>query len=249
MQLRTLCARKVIKMSIKVVLFDLDGTLLPMDQELFVKAYFGRLAKKLAPHGYDPEKLIGAIWSGTSAMIKNTGEKLNEEVFWDDFAIRFGEKSRKDLPLFDSYYQNEFDGVQEVCGYNPQSAETVHKIKTMGLRVALATNPIFPAIATRKRMKWAGLTLDMFELYTTYENSRYCKPNLNYYKEIIKQMGVTPEECLMVGNDVSDDMVVTELGMKVFLLTNDLINKDHVDINQFPHGDFDELMKYIEEMQ
>lgn len=235
-------------MSIKVVLFDLDGTLLPMDQDVFVKAYFGRLAKKLAPYGYEPEKLIGAIWSGTSAMIKNTGEKSNEEVFWDDFAMRFGEKSRDDLPLFDSYYENEFDGVQEVCGYNPQAAEIVNKIKEMGLRVALATNPIFPAIATRKRMKWAGLTPDMFELYTTYENSRYCKPNLDYYKDIINQMGVNPEECLMVGNDVGDDMVATELGMKVFLLTNDIINKENVDISQFPHGDFSELMKYIEEI-
>lgn len=182
-------------------------------------------------------------------MIKNTGEKRNEEVFWDDFATHFGEKSREDLPLFNSYYENEFDGVREVCGYNPQAAETVNQIKEMGLRVALATNPIFPAIATRKRMKWAGLTPDMFKLYTTYENSSYCKPNLDYYRAIMKQMGVAAEECLMVGNDVSDDMVVTALGMEVFLLTNDLINKDNVDINQYPHGDFSELMKYIEEKQ
>ena len=43
-------------MSIKMILFDLDGTLLPMDQNHFVKTYFGALAKKLAPLGYDPEK-------------------------------------------------------------------------------------------------------------------------------------------------------------------------------------------------
>ena len=35
---------------IKYVLFDLDGTLLPMDQDVFVRAYFGALAKKLAPY-------------------------------------------------------------------------------------------------------------------------------------------------------------------------------------------------------
>ena len=45
-------------MSIKAVLFDLDGTLLPMDQDEFVKAYSMGLAKKLAPHGYEPEKLV-----------------------------------------------------------------------------------------------------------------------------------------------------------------------------------------------
>ena len=236
-------------MSIKAVLFDLDGTLLPMDQDVFVKAYFGGIAKKLAPHGYEPEKLIGAIWSGTSAMIKNTGEKFNEEVFWDDFEKYFGDKGRADISLFDSFYETNFDQVQQVCGYNPQAAETVNQIKEMGLRVALATNPIFPAIATKKRMKWAGLTPERFELYTTYENSRYCKPNLDYYKDIINQMGMNPEDCLMVGNDVGDDMVVTELGMKAFLLTNDLINKDHVDIEQFPHGSFEELLAYIEKIK
>ena len=35
-------------MSINAILFDLDGTLLPMDQDLFMKYYFGELAKKLA---------------------------------------------------------------------------------------------------------------------------------------------------------------------------------------------------------
>ena len=36
-------------MKLDTVLFDLDGTLLPMDQDVFIKAYFGRLARKLAP--------------------------------------------------------------------------------------------------------------------------------------------------------------------------------------------------------
>lgn len=34
-------------MAIRYILFDLDGTLLPMDQELFVKAYLKGLAAKI----------------------------------------------------------------------------------------------------------------------------------------------------------------------------------------------------------
>ena len=49
---------RVNAISLTTVLFDLDGTLLPMDQDIFIKKYFGLLAQKLAPHGYDPEKLI-----------------------------------------------------------------------------------------------------------------------------------------------------------------------------------------------
>lgn len=57
-------------MSIKAVLFDLDGTLLPMDQDEFVKAYFGLLAKRLAPLGYEVEKLYQVLWKGVAAMVK-----------------------------------------------------------------------------------------------------------------------------------------------------------------------------------
>lgn len=233
-------------MSIKLVLFDLDGTLLPMDQDVFVKAYFGGLAKKLAPKGYEAEKLIGAIWKGTAAMIKNDGTKFNEEAFWNVFATVFGEKSRGDEPFFAEFYKNEFQKVKEVCGYDEKAADTVHKLKANGVRVALATNPIFPAIATESRIKWAGLIPEDFELYTTYENSKYCKPNTKYYLEILKQLDVAPENCLMVGNDVGDDMVVQTLGMKVFLLTDNLINKDNTDIEKFPHGGFAELQKFLE---
>lgn len=232
-------------MSIKVILFDLDGTLLPMDQHLFVKAYFGLLAKKLAPHGYDPEKLIDAIWQGTGAMVKNTGERINEHVFWIKFIEIFGEKAKADYPLFEEYYAQDFDKVQASCGYTPKAAEAVRALKEMGYRTALATNPIFPAIATQKRIRWAGLSHEDFELYTTYENSRFCKPNPNYYRDIAETLGVKPEECLMVGNDVTEDMVAETLGMKVFLLTDCIINKENKDISVYPNGGFEEMMAYI----
>ncbi len=228
-----------------MILFDLDGTLLPMDQDVFVKAYFKGLAAKLMPHGYEPSQLIDAIWAGTAAMVRNTGEKSNEAVFWDDFASRYGEKARADLPLFEAFYQNAFDAVQGVCGCNPQAAETVERLKGMGLRLALATNPIFPAIATEKRIGWAGLSPEAFELYTTYENSTHCKQNPTYYEDIVRQLAVKPEECLMVGNDVDEDMVARTIGMQVFLLTDCLINKKDTDISAFPQGGFKELIAYI----
>lgn len=233
-------------MSIKVVLFDLDGTLLPMDQEIFAGSYFKMLAGKLAPKGYDPQKLIKDIWAGTAAMVKNTGEVTNEEAFWKKFAEIYGEQVRDDEPLFDEFYHNEFQQVQSVCGYNPKAAEAVKYIKEKGFRVALATNPIFPSVATESRARWAGLEVSDFELYTTYENSSYCKPNPEYYREILCKLNVKAEECLMVGNDVTEDMITETMGMKVFLLTDCLINKEDKDISVYPNGGFEELMRYID---
>lgn len=232
-------------MKITTVLFDLDGTLLPMDQEAFTKAYFRELCLKLAPYGYEPEKLVDAVWKGTRAMVNSCGEKSNEDIFWEEFSKIFGEKCLKDKAVFDDFYHNEFEHVQSSCGFDQRARETVRQVKDMGLRIALATNPIFPAAATESRIRWAGLQPEAFELYTTYENIHSCKPNISYYEEILKKLGVKPEECLMAGNDVTEDMAAEKTGMKVFLLTDCLINREKKDISSYPHGSFEELLRFL----
>ena len=235
-------------MKITTVLFDLDGTLLPMDPNVFIKAYFGGLARRLAPHGYEPQKLIDSIWSGTAAMIKNNGDATNEELFWQGFEAAYGKPARQDEELFAAFYREDFDKVQSSCGYTPAAREIVDTVKACGLRTALATNPIFPAMATERRIAWAGLSPTDFELVTTYENSRHCKPNLEYYRDIMQALGVCPEECWMVGNDVGEDMIAQTLGCRVFLLTNDLINPKNVDISVYPHGSYQELIDFIKNL-
>ena len=232
---------------IKVVLFDLDGTLLPMDQDEFMKAYMGTMAKKLAPHGYAPEKLAPVVWNGVKTMVMNDGTRTNEEAFWDTFCEVFGEKAREDAPIFEDYYRNEFQTVKNSCGYDAKAKKIVVRLKEKGYRVVLATNPLFPSIATESRIRWAGLEPDDFELFTTYENYHYCKPNPKYYLEILEKLGVEPKDCMMIGNDVTEDMMTKDLGMQVFLLTGSLINKENKDISEYPNGDFEELLRYIEE--
>ena len=230
---------------ITAVFFDLDGTLLPMDQDVFIQAYIGGLAKKMAHHGYDPKKLAKALWAGTGSMVENDGTVPNDEVFWKTFNAVYGKECRVDEPLFDEFYRNEFQDVAKSCGFAPEAAEVIELLKSMGIRRVLATNPLFPAIATQSRARWAGLSVEDFELITTYENSSFCKPNLDYYREILGKLNLQPEQCLMVGNDAAEDMVAKQLGMQVFLLTDCLLNKHNEDISQYPQGGFPELITYI----
>ncbi len=222
---------------IDTILFDLDGTLLPMDQEEFVNAYFGLLAEKLAPYGYHPKKLTAAIWSGTSAMVQNDGSQTNEAAFWADFCEVYGPDGAKDAPLFEEFYAADFAGARTVCGFSPELVQIAEDLKARGITLVLATNPIFPAIATYQRIRWAGLKPEDFALITTYENSRFCKPDTGYYREILGKIGKEPENCLMVGNDVAEDMVPARaLGMKTFLLTPCLINRTDRAVTEFCHG-------------
>ncbi len=204
---------------ITTVFFDLDGTLLPMDQKRFIKSYFGRLARKMAPYGYDPQALIDAIQASMVAMVRNDGRITNEAAFWNCFDGFFDRDTRADIPVFEEFYRVEFQQVRQDCGFDPRAAETIQALHEMGLGTVLATNPMFPAIATQSRVRWAGLQVTDFALITTYEDCCYCKPNPDYYREILDKLGLPAEQCLMVGNATGEDRVAREVGMQVFRLT------------------------------
>ncbi len=231
---------------IKAVLFDLDGTLLPMDQDVFVKSFSGALAKKMTGlKNYDPKQFSTAIWSAIGRIVKNDGSCTNRDLWWDVYCSIMGESAREDEDIFFDFYHNEFQQTADVCGFDKRAAEIISLVKAKGLVPVLATNPLFPEIATASRIRWAGMQPEDFVLFTTFENYSYCKPNLNYYLEILGKLDLKPEECVMVGNDVSEDMIAENLGMKVFLLTDCIINKENKDISVYPHGDFDELAQFI----
>ena len=236
-------------MAITTIMFDLDGTLLPMDQDMFVAAYVKGLTATAAPHGYEPQTFSKAVFAGTVAMVKNDGTRTNEEAFWNTIVCAFGEKAKQDYHIFDKFYLTDFQKIKDVCGFAPKAAELLRFIKEKGYRVALATNPLFPKVATESRICWAGLKPEDFEIYTTFENYHYCKPNLNYYREVLDKLHISPEECLMVGNDVNEDMIAEQLGIKVFLLTDCLINKNNKDISCYPQGSFDDLFVFFNTLE
>ena len=236
----------------KLILFDLDGTLLPMNQDEFTKAYFYILINKLAELGLpcttsdEQMALASAVWTGTKAMMQNDGSCTNEERFFSVFNNIVGEDLSCKKDALDLFYQNEFNKVSVVCQKNPRVAEIISLIKEREIRVAIATNPLFPLRANESRLKWAGLELSDFEYCTCYENSSFCKPKLEYYRSILEHLGVKPEECMMVGNDVREDMVAAELGMDVFLITDCLLNIENKDISQYPNGSWEDFWNYID---
>lgn len=231
--------------AITTILFDLDGTLLPIDQQAFTDAYFRELGKKFASLGYDPKQAFDGIWAGTRAMMKNDGNATNHQRFWDDFCIRLGEQAQLLEPQMDQFYQREFDCIKTVMGDGGWVLPLLRELQQKGYCVALATNPIFPSVAVTTRLQWLGLSPDDFSLITSYENSRYCKPHLEYYGDILRQLKKEPFECLMVGNNPVDDMRASETGLSVFLLTDYLENETDVDCSEYLQGDHQALCDWL----
>ncbi len=208
-------------MRYQAIMFDLDGTLLPMDLEGFIKAYFGALAKELAPFGLTPEQLFKPFWAATKAMMTNTTGRLNSDVFWDTFTAMTGLERAKVEPICDAFYAVGFQGARIATGENPLAVEAVHAAREKADKVILATNPLFPMAAQRTRLSWIGLTPEDFDLVTCYTTDRYSKPNPAYFDDICARLDLDPKQCLMIGNDDKEDMAcATARGMDCYLVTD-----------------------------
>lgn len=230
----------------KTVLFDLDGTLLPMGQDEFIARYMDELSSKMETLGYDKKSVIAAVWSGTKAMILNDGTKTNETRFWDTFAAKLGEDVRKTEAPLEDFYRNEFNRIKAVSTPPTHSREVIELLKNKKYSLVLATNPVFPRIAVEARLKWIGIDINVFDYVTSYENCTYCKPNLGYYREILQRIGKEPQECFMVGNNVKEDMCTLELGMEAFLVTDNLENAEGADISCYRNGSMQEFYRLAE---
>ena len=230
------------------VLFDLDGTLLPMDNALFVKLYFGALTKfGEAAMGIAPQKLGGSVWEGTMAMLKNDGVVTNRERFWATFCALVGGDMSMEAheSIFEEFYRTSFEAARSATERNDAARMSIDVLREKGYTLALATNPVFPPVAVEKRLSWAGLSYEDFAHVTTYDNASFCKPNPNYFKNILALLGKRPDECLMVGNDVYDDLGALEAGLDVYLVTDCLINEKNRPIEGLRQGSLADFYEYV----
>lgn len=218
---------------ITTVMFDLDGTLLPFEQDDFVKLYFGGLCKVTQPFGYEPKALVADVWEATGMMIRNDGSRTNHDAFWETFRAKNAGKTDIE-PICDDFYTREFDDVKRCLKYKISRRSLIEGFHEAGMDLILATNPIFPMCAVETRLAWVGLSTEDFSYITSYENSCFSKPNPKYFTEILEKRGKSAEECVMIGNSVPEDIVPTKaLGIKSYLIPEFLENPDGADIGGF----------------
>ena len=210
----------------RYILFDLDGTLLPMDMDRYLSIYFTGLTEKMSDV---PKEIIPRmLWEGIVAMMKNNGPRTNREVFAEVFTQHTGKDYYAGEDAFMGFYETAYQRCLEACQPTDMAAKIVKTLQKKGCQVVIATSPLYPAIASHSRVKWAGLGECDFPLVTTFDDFHAAKPNPRYYLEVCEKLGASPKDCVMVGNDVEEDGVARTVGMDVILVTDCLINKKNL---------------------
>ncbi|WP_161484780.1 MULTISPECIES: HAD family hydrolase [unclassified Kosmotoga] len=195
-------------------LFDLDGTLTTLDDDTFIKIYF-KLLSEYSRDRVDPKRLLATILTAVKNLeVEVETRENNYQRFMRFFSKKMGDKSQQWYEsFFNKFYETDFDGLETFIKPRENAVKALLELKKQGHRIVLATNPVFPYIAIEKRIRWVGLTPEIFDHITTMENSHFVKPLPDYYLEIMETVGVSPKECIMIGNDEIMDGACRNVGI------------------------------------
>jgi len=211
--------------AVEAVLFDLDGTLLQVEMEQFIPAYIGGLAAHFADHA-DRGAFARTVRGTIHTLLTRPGDGTTNEAL---FLAALERQCAIPPALFGERLAGYCaDGLAELAPLVrplPLARRILQSCFERGLKVVIATNPVFPRPVIEARLGWGDLADFPFELVTTFENSRYCKPNPAYFDEILSRLGLEGRQAVMVGNDTEHDLAARKAGIPTFLVDTWMVDR------------------------
>lgn len=227
---------------IKYLLLDLDGTLIHFDIDIFIREYLRLIQKQFSAYSY-AKSVPEWIMMGTERMLSDVETITNKEKFLHYFCEKSGLSAKEVWEIFLHFYENDYDKIKDITSPVPGALNFLESAREKGFILLIATQPVFPEIAIRKRLIWAGVDHIPFRLITHIENMYASKPHPQYFEQILSILGAMGDECLMIGNDRDMDLASEKIGISSYYLTHS--NNAHIPDGQKLYGDFDNLGKIL----
>ena len=181
-------------------------------------------------------------------MIKTKNNVKNEEIFMNSFEKLIDGNIEEFKAMFVTFYDTLFENVKASTYQSKYMRKSIDLLKSKGYKVVIATNPLFPLQANYHRLRWAGFTPDEFDHITSFEENTYCKPHIEFYQEVLDKVSKTPKECVMVGNDVFDDLPAGKLGMETYLISDCILNKYNIENTANTTGSYKDFYEYVQKL-
>jgi FMN phosphatase YigB (HAD superfamily) len=232
---------------IRAFLLDLDDTLLVNDMETFSPHYFRALLNRM--RGVCPAgAFVEALNAGIRAMWHNDGRQAtNADVFAREFYRRLDRDPLEIEPILLDFYAREFDDLGQHTERDPMARELVQLLQERGYQIAIATQPLFPRVAIETRLRWAGVGPDEFhyDLITSYEIMKACKPRTAYFEDVLQKLGRSAPEAIMVGDSPESDMPARRMGLRTFWVDRGRLSNG-VQVDCDAQGDLRDLYTLVE---
>jgi FMN phosphatase YigB (HAD superfamily) len=203
---------------IKAVLLDLDDTLLTNSDKVFVPALLAEMNTFFAREYQIRE--MGAVVAGTMQQMATSSDFhiTNSDIAAACIGAAVGQPPETLIAGFTAFYQDIFPRLRKHTTPRPTAVKVVEELKERGIAVIIATNPVYPTPAIHHRLVWAGVEpIEQFSFITTGDDMHFTKPNPAYYGEILARAGFEPEDAVMVGNSLRNDIVpANQMGLHTY---------------------------------
>ncbi|MEA3455118.1 MAG: phosphoglycolate phosphatase [Campylobacterota bacterium] len=185
----------------KVIIFDLDGTLIDSAPDLAVAVNY--MLEALNRAAFSEEVIRYWVGNGAQVLVKRAlsgqsdiDENLDPVLF------------ERALDIFLTFYAQNL--AVETLLY-PNVSTTLNTLKEAGYRLAIVTNKPFDFIEPIL----TGLGLNgLFELYLGGDSLVQKKPDPMPLLHVCHKLGVSAEQCVMVGDSKNDIVAASAANMQ-----------------------------------
>ena len=220
-------------LSVRAVLFDLDGTLVDSAPDLTLAAN-----KMLSALGYPQvncTQVKGWVGDGVRSLVLRALTAILGDVP-DESLIEQG------YVLFQRYYA---ESVYQDSTLYPGVHETLQTLKSSGLALACVTNK--PSRFTKPVLEKSGLT-GFFGAVVSGDDLPLKKPDPAPLEFAAEQLGVPLTTCVLVGDSINDISAAAAAGIPVLWATYGYAGQDDIE-QDATYGAIDTIFQLCECLQ
>jgi FMN phosphatase YigB (HAD superfamily) len=216
---------------IKAILIDLDNTLIRNPDLGFAIEFLRR-----------SDEYFGARWgyNGFSRVFRRALREMSSDtrspdmtnsVFIVSLIAQYSGISAREVSAGLRDFYADVHPLLRSCVRPVQgAAELLSLLRETGYAVVIATNPIYPLEAILQRLSWGNLPNreDDYAFVTHAANMHFAKPDRAYYAEILARIGVEPDEALMIGDSIKNDIEpATMMRLHTYHITDTECSKEY----------------------